>query len=57
MLVYVAKCNWCKEDGSEWAEEEKEKFLQEVRVELDADLSDSGWQGLLKKSIMAQLKK
>ena len=57
MLIYVAKCNWCKEDGSEWAEEEKEKFLQEVRVELDADLSDSGWQGLLKKSILAQLKK
>lgn len=57
MFMNIVKYNCYKKDGSELSEEEKEKVLQKVRVELDADLKDSGWQGLLKKFIMTQLKK
>lgn len=57
MFMDIVKYNCYKKDGSELSEEEKEKVLQKVRVELDADLKDSGWQGLLKKFIMTQLKK
>jgi hypothetical protein len=57
MTVIIRKNSWRFADGSLLSEEEKDKLRKEMSLELETDLKDTGWQGLLKSWISKQIER
>ena len=57
MTVIIRKNSWRFADGSLLSEEEKDKLRKEMSLELETDLKDTGWQGLLKSRISKQIER
>ena len=57
MTVIIRKNVWRTADGSLLSEKEKDQIRQESGLELDSDLKDSGWQGLLKSWISKRIER
>ena len=57
MTVIIRKNVWRTADGSLLSEKEKDQIRQEIGLELNSDLKDSGWQGLLKSWISMRIER
>ena len=57
MTVIIRKNSWRFADGSLLSEEEKDKLRKEMSLELETDLKDTGWQGLLKSWISMRIER
>ena len=57
MTVIIRKNSWRFADGSLLSEEEKDKLRKEMSLELETDLKDTGWQGLLKSWISKRIER
>ena len=57
MTVIIRKNAWRTADGSLLSEKEKDQIRQEIGLELESDLKDSVWQGLLKSWISMRIER